>query len=124
MSLREWARTVRRDVHAAYLVARDPRTPWYVKALALCVAGYALSPIDLVPDVIPILGYVDDLLIVPLGILLVVKLTPPEILAECRAAAARATERPTSRLAMGFICAVWIGVALLTGWLVYRGWTE
>jgi uncharacterized membrane protein YkvA (DUF1232 family) len=66
-------------VHAIYRAARDPRVPWYAKALAICVAGYALSPIDLIPDFVPILGYVDDVIIVPLGILIVVKLIPPEI---------------------------------------------
>ena len=66
----------KRDVHTVYLAARDPRVPWYAKALALCVAAYALSPIDLIPDFIPVLGYLDDLIIVPLGILAVVQLIP------------------------------------------------
>ena len=68
---RQWARVVKRDAHAIYLAARDPRVPWYAKALALCVAGYALSPIDLIPDFVPVLGYLDDVIIVPLGILAV-----------------------------------------------------
>jgi len=80
--VKDWARTIKRDVHAVYLAARDPRTPWYAKALALCVAGYALSPIDLIPDFIPVLGYLDDAIIVPLGILAVVKMIPPEVMAE------------------------------------------
>src|SRR6188472_2135480 len=92
--LKDWARSIKRDVHAIYLAARDPRTPWYAKALAVCVAGYALSPIDLIPDFIPVIGYLDDLIIVPLGILAVVKLIPPEVMAESRAAAALAAERP------------------------------
>lgn len=75
-SLKHWARSIRRDVHAVYLAARDPRTPWYAKALALGVAGYALSPIDLIPDFIPVIGYLDDAVIVPLGIMAVVKLIP------------------------------------------------
>jgi uncharacterized membrane protein YkvA (DUF1232 family) len=75
-------------VLAIYFAARDPRTPWYAKALALCVAGYALSPIDLIPDFVPVLGYLDDLVIVPLGMLAVLRLIPPEIMAENRAAAA------------------------------------
>ena len=95
--LKEWARTIKRDVHAIYLAARDPRVPWYAKALALCVIGYALSPIDLIPDFIPVIGYLDDLVIVPLGILAVVKLIPPDILAEHRATAAIASERPIHR---------------------------
>ena len=69
---RHWALLVKRDVHAIYWAARDPRVPWYAKALAICVAGYALSPIDLIPDFVPILGYMDDVIIVPLGILIVV----------------------------------------------------
>jgi uncharacterized membrane protein YkvA (DUF1232 family) len=70
--LKDWARSIKRDAHALYLAARDPRVPWYAKALALCVAGYALSPIDLIPDFIPVLGYLDDLILVPLGIWAVV----------------------------------------------------
>jgi uncharacterized membrane protein YkvA (DUF1232 family) len=81
---RQWARLARREVYAVYRAARDPRLPWYAKALAFCVAGYALSPIDLIPDFVPVLGYIDDLIIVPLGILIVLKLIPPEIMAEPR----------------------------------------
>ena len=76
-SLKDWARTIKRDTHAVYLSARDPRVPWYAKALALVVAGYALSPIDLIPDFIPVLGYLDDVILVPLGLWAVVKLIPP-----------------------------------------------
>jgi len=96
--VKESASTIKRDVHAIYLAARDPRIPWYVKALALCVAGYALSPIDMIPDFIPVLGYLDDVIIVPLGIVAVVKLIPPQIMAERRAAATIAARRPVSRL--------------------------
>ena len=78
--MRRWAKAIKRDVHALYLSARDPRVPWYAKAVALAVAAYALSPIDLIPDFIPILGYLDDIILVPLGILLAVRLIPPEIL--------------------------------------------
>jgi uncharacterized membrane protein YkvA (DUF1232 family) len=73
-TLRLWAKTVERDVIALWLAARDSRTPWYAKLIAAAVAAYALSPIDLIPDFIPVLGYLDDLIIVPLGILLVLKL--------------------------------------------------
>ena len=90
--LKDWARSVKQDVHALYLAARDPRTPWYAKALAVCVAGYALSPIDLIPDFIPVIGYLDDAVIVPFGILAVVKLIPSEVMAESRIAAASAAE--------------------------------
>ena len=85
--IKTWARRLNRDGHAVYLASRDPRVPWYVKALAIAVAAYALSPIDLIPDFIPIVGYLDDLVIVPLGVWLVVSLIPAEIMAECRAKA-------------------------------------
>ena len=110
---RQWARTIKRDVHAVWLAARDPRTPWYAKALALAVAAYAVSPIDLIPDFIPVLGYLDDLVIVPLGVLLVVRLIPLEVMEEHREAAAKATERPVSRLAAGAVIAVWIVCVVL-----------
>ena len=87
--LKSWARAVKTDVVALWLAARDPRTPWYAKAAAACVAAYALSPIDLIPDFIPILGYLDDLLIVPAGILLAVWLIPADLMAEFREEARR-----------------------------------
>ncbi len=117
---RHWAHAVKRDVHAIYLAARDPRVPWYAKALGLCVAGYALSPVDLIPDFIPVLGYVDDLIIVPLGILAVVSLIPAEIMAEHRALAAAARDRPVSHTAGIAIAMVWAGCVGLAGWLCYR----
>jgi uncharacterized membrane protein YkvA (DUF1232 family) len=120
--LKDWARVIKRDVHALYLASRDPRVPWYAKALAVAVAGYALSPIDLIPDFIPVLGYLDDVIIVPLGILLVVRLIPPEIMAEHRGLAAAALERPLSRTAGAVIVSIWIVSAVLIGWLGYRYW--
>ena len=111
--LRDWAREIKRDVHALYLSARDPRVPWYAKAVALAVAAYALSPIDLIPDFIPVLGYLDDVIIVPLGIVVAVRLIPPDILAEHRAAATTAAERPASRTAAVVIVAIWVGLALV-----------
>ena len=89
MSLRAKARTIRRDVQALRLAVRDPRVPWYAKAVAIAVTAYALSPIDLIPDFIPILGYLDDLLIVPAGIVLAIRLVPAELMAELRLAAAK-----------------------------------
>jgi uncharacterized membrane protein YkvA (DUF1232 family) len=117
--LTAWAQAIKRDVHALYLAGRDPRVPWYAKALALAVAAYAVSPIDLIPDFIPVLGYLDDLILLPLGILLVVRLIPPEILAEHRAAAA-ASALPVSRRAAAVIVCLWAALAVLLGWLVYR----
>jgi uncharacterized membrane protein YkvA (DUF1232 family) len=104
--VRQWARTLKRDVLALYLAARDPRVPWYAKAVAACVAVYALSPIDLIPDVIPILGYLDDLILVPLGIWVAIRLIPPPLLEEHRQAAmARPQSRPMS----------WVGAAIILG---------
>src|SRR5688572_28711297 len=111
--LKNWARSIKRDVLAIYLAARDPRTPWYAKALALCVAGYALSPIDLIPDFIPVLGYLDDVIIVPLGILAVVKMIPPKVMAEHRTAAALPGDRPSSQTAAVVIACIWAASASL-----------
>jgi uncharacterized membrane protein YkvA (DUF1232 family) len=118
--LKQWARVIKRDVHAIYLASRDPRVPWYAKALAICVAGYALSPIDLIPDFIPVLGYVDDVILVPLGILAVVKMIPPEVMAEHRELAVAAQERPVSLTAGIVIGCIWVASIALVGWLVYR----
>ena len=117
---KQWARLIKRDAHALYLAARDPRVPWYAKAVALAVAAYALSPINLIPDFIPVVGYLDDLIILPLGIALVVKMIPPEIMAEHRALADAAKDRPVSRIAAGVFVVVWAGSITLCGWLAYR----
>src|SRR3712207_9561699 len=101
--LRAWARALKLDVAALYRAARDPRVPWYAKAVAAGVAAYALSPIDLIPDFIPILGQLDELVVLPLGIALAVRLIPPEIMAEHRAAAIAAEGRPGSRAAAAVI---------------------
>jgi uncharacterized membrane protein YkvA (DUF1232 family) len=118
--LGEWARLIKRDVVAIYLAAGDPRVPWHAKALAACVAGYALSPIDLIPDFIPVLGYLDDLLIVPLGVWLVLRMIPPQIMAEHRVTAAAATARPTSAAGAIAIIAIWLLLTALACWLAYR----
>ena len=96
-----------------YLAARDPRTPWALRLLALAVAAYALSPIDLVPDFIPVLGYLDDLLIVPLGLALVLRLLPPPVLLAARERAARMLARPRSWLAAALIIMLWVLLAVL-----------
>jgi uncharacterized membrane protein YkvA (DUF1232 family) len=118
--LREWARAIKGDVHALYLASRDPRVPWYAKLLAIAVAGYALSPIDLIPDFIPVFGYLDDVIIVPLGVLLVIKLIPPEIMAEHRKLASAASERPISRKAAIIIVCIWAASVMLVAWATYR----
>jgi uncharacterized membrane protein YkvA (DUF1232 family) len=120
--IKTWARTVKTDAHAVYLAARDPRVPWYAKILAIAVAAYALSPIDLIPDFVPIFGYLDDLIIVPLGIWLVVVLIPYEVMAEYRIKAREAAKRPISKSGMVAIIVLWLAGALLMGWLGYRYW--
>lgn len=117
--LKQRARAIKRDTYAVYLACRDPRTPWYAKVVAGAVAAYALSPIDLIPDFIPVLGYLDDLIIVPLGLALAVKLIPRPVLIDCRAAAQAAAEKPTNRTAAAVIVAVWLAAAGLLIWLAY-----
>ena len=117
---KRWAHVIKRDAHALYLAARDPRVPWYAKALAIVVAAYALSPIDLIPDFIPVLGYLDDLLVVPAGIALVVRLIPPDILAEHRELATAAQDRPVSWIAASVIIGIWILAIGLTVWWASR----
>ena len=116
--LKNWARTIKRDVHALYLASRDPRVPWYAKAMGLLVAGYALSPIDLIPDFIPVLGYLDDLILIPLGILLAIQLIPPAIMAEYRRSAVVAQARPRSRAAAATIVMIWTASVTICGLLV------
>jgi len=118
--LKLWASAVRRDVHALYLAACDPRVPWIAKLLAGAVAAYALSPIDLIPDFIPVLGQLDDLIIVPLGIVLAVRLIPPELMAEHRAAAQVAIAQPQSSSGALVIIAIWTSATMLVCWLAYR----
>ena len=114
--IKDWARAIRRDVHALWLAGRDPRVPWYAKAFALLIAAYALSPIDLIPDFVPILGYLDEVILLPPAILLAVKLVPPELMAEHRAAAARAEARPVSRTGAAIIVALWLLAAVALVW--------
>ncbi len=113
---KQWARTIKRDVVVLWLAARHPRTPWYAKVAAAMVAAYALSPIDLIPDFIPVLGYLDDLIIVPIGILLVVKLIPDDLVAELRTEAAAREGRPTSYIGATLIAAIWLAIAAYLVW--------
>ncbi|MFB9263854.1 YkvA family protein [Bradyrhizobium erythrophlei] len=121
-SIKAWARDLKRDSYALYLASRDPRVPWYAKALAIAVAAYALSPIDLIPDFIPVLGYLDDLIILPLGIWLAIALVPDAVMAECRARASAAAGRPISRAGMVAIILVWIAGAIALVWAVAANW--
>jgi uncharacterized membrane protein YkvA (DUF1232 family) len=120
------ARRLKRETYALYLVGRHPRTPWYVKALAVGVVGYALSPLDLIPDFIPVLGLLDDLIIVPLGIALTIRLTPRDVLAECRAQAQEALDRGAlnhwlpARIAITAIILAWLVVLALALFFIVR----
>lgn len=112
-SLKTWARRIKHDVLTLSVAARDARTPWYAKVTCALIAAYALSPIDLIPDFIPVVGYLDELILLPLAIQLAVRLVPNELMAEFRTEAERRAERPVSRLGFLLVVAVWIGVAIL-----------
>ncbi len=113
------ARRLKIEVYALYLAYRDPRTPWYARIFAALVVGYAFSPIDLIPDPIPVLGYLDDLVLVPLGIALALKLIPAEVMAESRLKAAElmAQGKPVNWVAAAIIILIWLALAgLVIAW--------
>ncbi len=116
------ARQLKHEIYALYLAYQDPRTPWLAKVLTICVVGYALSPIDLIPDPIPILGYLDDLLLLPLGISLVLKLIPPIVMDECRSKAQTIVDqkRPVNWIAALIIVTIWLLVAGAIGYLLWQ----
>jgi len=116
------ARQLEAETYAIYLAYRDPRVPWYARLFAVCVVGYAFSPIDLIPDFIPVLGYLDDLLLVPLGIVLALRMIPPTVMAECREKAQEvvAQGKPVNRAAAVVIIAIWVLLAALVVVLVVR----
>jgi uncharacterized membrane protein YkvA (DUF1232 family) len=118
-SAKRWARLIKRDVVALWIAARDRRTPALAKLVAGAVAAYALSPIDLIPDFIPVLGYLDDLVIVPLGILLAVRLIPPPLMQEFHDQAS-ARERPVSRVGQIAIIGLWLLALAVVAWLLWR----
>ena len=120
--LQQRARTIRRDTYALYLACRDPRVPWYAKLLAGAVLAYALSPIDLIPDFIPVIGYLDDLIIVPAGLVLVRRMIPAAVLAEHREAAALKFDVRAPRSVAGAVVVVviWLLVLALAGYLITR----
>ena len=117
--VKAWAARLKAEVIALWVAARDPRTPLAAKLLAAAVAAYAFSPIDLIPDFVPVLGYLDDLLLLPLGIWLALRLIPPELLTEFRDRA-RSSARPTGQAGAVAVVAIWIVAAALAGWLVWR----
>ncbi len=117
--LQAWARRLKLEVRALYLAYRDPRTPWYGRLLAALVVAYALSPIDLIPDFIPVLGYLDDLILIPLGVWLALRIIPRDVMAECRLRAAAEVDAglPVNRAAAVVIVVIWVAVAgLLVAW--------
>lgn len=117
------AKALKGETYALYLACRDTRTPWYAKLLAGAIVAYALSPIDLIPDFIPVLGYLDDLVIVPLGIALALKVIPAAVLVDCRARAYTLADRPTSRRAAAVIVSIWLAAAAMAFWVVLNAVT-
>jgi uncharacterized membrane protein YkvA (DUF1232 family) len=113
MDIKSWkrkAKQLRNDVHALFLASKDPRVPWYAKALALIIIAYALSPIDLIPDFIPVIGYLDDLILIPAGIMLLMKMIPKEVMAECRekAVSQRKIAKKIGWIAGSVIVIIWL----------------
>jgi uncharacterized membrane protein YkvA (DUF1232 family) len=119
---KQQAQNLKVEVYAVYLAYRDPRVPWYARFFAACVVGYAFSPIDLIPDFIPVLGYLDDLLIVPLGIWLALKMIPPTIMAECRTRSQEVmgAGKPVNRTAAAVIVIIWLALAGMAIFLTLR----
>jgi uncharacterized membrane protein YkvA (DUF1232 family) len=120
-ALERWGRAAKRDAIAVYLAARDPRVPFAVKAFAALVAAYALSPIDLIPDFIPVLGYLDELILLPAAVWVIMRLIDPAIVAELRAEAQGMAERPVSPWGAALVAAVWLGAACLAAWIFWPG---
>ncbi len=117
--MKQRAHQLKAETFALYLAARDPRTPWYAKLLVAAIVAYAFSPIDLIPDFVPVLGYLDDLILIPISITLAIKLVPNSVLAECRARAQETiqTGKPVSRVAGAVIIVIWLVLAALCiGW--------
>jgi len=123
-TLHQRVRQLKAETWALALAARDPRTPWYAKLLVAGIVAYACSPIDLIPDFIPVLGYLDDLVLIPLGIAWARQLIPPAVLSECRVRAQEAMQdgKPVSWVAGAIIVIIWLGVAVLgLVWVIKRG---
>lgn len=121
--LKQRARRLKTETFALYLAARHPRTPWYAKLFVAGIVAYALSPIDLIPDFVPVLGYLDDLILIPAGIALAIKMVPPSVLAECRAQAEKVMSqgKPVNRIAGTVIVGIWVALAaLLAVWIYER----
>jgi len=124
--LKKRARHLKTETFALYLAARDPRTPWYAKLLVASIVAYALSPIDLIPDFIPVIGYLDDLILIPFGINLAIKLVPPSVLTECRARAQETMRngKPVSWIAATIIVGIWLILAGLCVAWAYKAFSS
>jgi uncharacterized membrane protein YkvA (DUF1232 family) len=122
---KERAKQLKLEIYALYIAYKDRRTPWYAKIFAAFVVGYAFSPIDLIPDPIPILGYLDDLVLIPFGAYVAVKLIPSQVMTESRRKAMEvmAQGKPVNKVAAAMIVLIWIGLAVVAGVLVY-GWVK
>ena len=121
-SLKAWARRLKSEITALYLAARHPATPWYAKALVIAIVAYALSPIDLIPDFIPVLGFLDELVLLPLAIALAVKLIPSQVLVECRTRAVEIgrVDSKAGRVGAVLIALLWVVAVALAGVWMYR----
>jgi uncharacterized membrane protein YkvA (DUF1232 family) len=119
------AREIKRNIFVLYLAYKDPRVPWYAKLFTICVVAYAFSPIDLIPDFIPVIGYLDDLIIVPLGIKMAIKMIPPAVIEDCRAKAEelRNKGKPKNWLTGALFILIWLLVAIWLGNACYRFFT-
>ncbi|MBK9079343.1 MAG: DUF1232 domain-containing protein [Hyphomicrobium sp.] len=118
--MRTWARALKAEIAVLAAAVRDPRTPWYAKVLGVIIVAYALSPIDLIPDFIPVLGYLDDLLLLPLGIWLVRRMIPADVMAEHRASVAAGTRLPPNRMAAAAIVALWVISLTFAAWWAWN----
>jgi uncharacterized membrane protein YkvA (DUF1232 family) len=123
MTIQAWKRRAERlksETYALYLAYRHPRTPWYAKVFAALVVGYVFSPIDPIPDFIPGVGLLDEMVVVPIGVLIAAKMVPADVFAECREKAREQAEKPVSRVAAVVVVAVWLLCAGLALWLALR----
>jgi uncharacterized membrane protein YkvA (DUF1232 family) len=121
-SLRRWAKQLKRQTYVLYLAYKDPRTPWYARLFTACVVAYAFSPIDLIPDFVPVLGYLDDLILVPIGVAIALKMIPAEVLHDSEVEAQRLIEqgKPISRAGAIAIVVIWVLALVFTGLILLR----
>lgn len=119
ITLKAWAKRLKKDVMTVYFAGKNPQTPFVLKLLAIFIAAYALSPIDLIPDFIPVIGYLDDLIIVPVGVYVILKYLPQAILTQARYDAQTLIERPSNHIAAGIIISVWLVIIILAGIWAY-----